>query len=245
MEVVAVARVLWRVRILVAVGLVLAGGLGYKLMKGPTTRAGVASTRVMLDTPTSQTVEANSVFGPSLAWRGGLVGDLMSSDAVRQRIARAMGIPLKSLVIQAPYMATPPIDAQLPKRALDAAAVIPEPYELAIQAVTPLPIVAIDARAPRPAEAVKLAGIAAREVKTFATEPTTPGGQFVVEQISPVRAKEVINGPRKVMTVGVAMLFFGMWCAGITLIAGLRHRRRVISAQSRATFGHPAAGLRS
>ena len=64
MELVAVLRALWRFRLLVVVGCVVAGGLGYMATQGVTTYQGTASTRVMLDTPTSQTLEANSVLRP-------------------------------------------------------------------------------------------------------------------------------------------------------------------------------------
>src|SRR3954465_14176653 len=98
MELVAVLRALGRFRLLVVVGCVVAGGLGYMATKGATTYQGIATTRVMLDTPTSQTLEANSVYGPSLEWRSALVGDLMATDATRDRVAREMGIAADQLV---------------------------------------------------------------------------------------------------------------------------------------------------
>jgi hypothetical protein len=225
MELVAVLRALRRFRLLVLAGFLVAACLGYMTTKGATTYQGVASTRVMLDTPTSQTLEANSPYGPSLVWRAALVGDLMSTDATRERVAREMGIPGAQLVIHAPYMSVPPVAAQLPRHALDAGSAVREPYELAIQAVAPVPIITIDARAPSREKAAKLASRGAEAVKAKADEQTVPGGQFVVEQISPIRTREIVNGPRKAIAAAVAVIVFTIWCAAITLIAGLRDRR--------------------
>jgi hypothetical protein len=239
MELVAVLRALWRFRLLVVVGCLVAGGLGYMATKGATTYQGVATTRVMLDTPTSQTLEANSLYGPSLEWRSALVGDLMSTDATRKRVAREMGIAADQLVIQAPYMAVPPVAAQLPRHALEVGTAVSEPYELAIQGVALLPIVTIGARAPTRAKAAKLAARGAEAVKAKASEPTVPGGQFVVQQISPIRTREIVNGPRKAIAATVTVLVFTLWCAAITLMSGLRDRRKVHRRASRLTRPQP------
>ena len=240
MELVAVLRALRRFRLLVVVGCLIAAGLGYLTTRGVTTYQGVASTRVMLDTPTSQTLVANSLYGPSLDWRAALVGDLMSTDTTRERVAREMGIPPKQLVIHAPYMSVPPVAAQLPRHALDAGAVISEPYELAIQAPAPVPIITIDARAPSREKAAKLARSGAEAVEAKADEPTIPGGKFVVEQISPIRTREIVNGPRKAIAAAVAVIVFTIWCAAITLFAGLRDRRSL--ARRLPARPQPASG---
>ena len=242
MELVAVLRALWRFRLLVVVGCVVAGGLGYLATQGVTTYQGTASTRVMLDTPTSQTLEANSLFGPSLEWRTALVGDLMGTDATRDRVARDMGIAADQLVIHAPYMAVAPVAAQLPRHALEVGSAVSEPYELAIQAVATLPIITIDARAPTRAKAAKLASQGAEAVKAKADEPTVPGGRFVVEKISPIRTREIVNGPRKAMVAAVTVIVFTLWCAAITLIAGLQDRRRAGRGPARAPRAQPVSG---
>lgn len=241
MELVAVLRVLWRFRLVVILGLFVAAGLGYLMTKGPTTRQGVASTRVMLDTPKSQTLEADSLFGPSLEWRAALTGDLMSSDAVTERVAREMGIPAKSLYVHAPYMSVPPVAAQLPRHALEAASAVSEPYELAIQVVPPLPILTIDARAPSRAQAAKLAASGAEAVKAKSDELTVPGGKFLVGQISPIRTREIVNGPRKAIAAAITVILFLVWCSAITLIAGLA-RRRSVPHTAPATRAQPVSG---
>ena len=100
---------------------------------------------------------------------------------------------MTSSYIHAPYMSIPPVAAQLPRHALDVGSAASEPYELAIQAVEPLPIITIDARAPTRAKAAKLASQGAEAVKAKADEPTVPGGKFVVEQISPIRTREIVQ----------------------------------------------------
>ncbi len=165
MELVALLRVLWRFRIAVAVGAIVAIGVGLMLTRGATSRFGVASMRVMLDTPQSQTVDANPTGAATLEWRAGLLADLMGSDALRLRIARQMGIPADSLVVTAPYLSVPVVPVPLPRHALDVAAVIPQPYQLAIQAASWLPIIRIDARAPS-----RAAGLATRHRRRAGAE---------------------------------------------------------------------------
>ena len=169
----------------------------------------------MLDTPLSQTLEANSTFGPSLEWRAGLLGDLMSDDADARargpRDGHPRGQPRHPRAVHVRFRRS---RAQLPRSALDAGSVVTEPYELAIQAVARLPIIAIDARAPTREKAAKLAGHAAQAVKAKADEPTTPGGRFVVEDISPIRTRGIETGPRKAIAVAVTLLVFATMVRG-------------------------------
>jgi hypothetical protein len=226
-ELVALLRVLWRYRIAVAVGGILALGLGYYMItKSSTSRVGVASLRVLLDTPTSQTVDANPLGVDTLAWRASLFADLSAAEPTRDRIAQKMGIPRDSLVVTAPYMSAPPEPFPLPRAALDAAATPPQPYQLAIQAVDPLPIIAIDASAPSRGRAAQLVTVAAQELKAAAEVAVTPDTQtFVVEDVGPVRAKDVVTGPSRKVDAIMALLAFGLWCALIMLFAAISRAR--------------------
>lgn len=237
MELVALLRVLWRLRLVVALGGVVAVGLGFMATKGAT-HLGVATTRVLLDTPTSQTVDATPPGVSTLQWRAGLLSDLMATDEMRLSIARAMGIDGDSLVVSAPYMSMPAVAIPLPRVALDAAAAVPHPYTLAIQAQNWLPIVAIDAQAPSRALATKLAVVAAQAMKAAATTDATPTAsagvlKFVVGDVGPVHSREILNRPRRIFAVIVAVFVFGIWCAAITLIAGFsRGRRAALKTQT-------------
>ena len=122
MELVALLRVLWRHRILVVVGGVVAIGMGLMLTKGPTTISGVASMRVRLDTPASELLDANPDGAETLGWRAQLLGDVMTTDAMRLRIAHDMGANANDVVLATPAQSVAPIPLSLPVAALDAAA---------------------------------------------------------------------------------------------------------------------------
>jgi len=226
MEFLAVARVLWRCRIAVAAGGVVAIVLALVFALGTKSTVGVASTRVMLDTPRSQTVNTNPPNFDTLPSRAALLADLTADNPSRQRIANDVGIATKSLVVRSPAMSIAPVAAPLPRHALDVASAVPEPYELSIRAIYPLPIVAIDARAPSGAQAAKLATAAAAALKAAApSEFAHEADRFVVEDVGPVRSHEVVDGPRRMFAVIVALVVFGLWCACITIIVGVSRAR--------------------
>jgi hypothetical protein len=227
MELVALLRTLWRFRIAVALGGIVAIGLGFVATRGATTHFGVASMRVVLDTPRSQTVDVEPEGAATLEWRAALLADLVSAEPARQGIARSMGIPVGSLVVTAPYRAVPEVPYPLPRAALDAAAVMSEPYQLSVQAATLLPIVGIDARAPSREQAARLATAAARALETASVSEVDGYVQkMVVEDVGPPKAKEIVDRPRRIMAVVVTALAFGLWCTCVTVLDGLSRRRR-------------------
>jgi hypothetical protein len=227
MEVVALLRVLWRHRIAVAVGAVVAIAVGLLVMRSDRTQLGVASMRVILDTPNSQTVDVAPVGVTTLEWRTGLYADLMADQTSRERIARSMGIDVDQLVVRSPALSAPLVVIPLPQAALDAAGTVAEPYELAIQALPPLPIIAIDARAPSREAAGRLASAAAEALKAATeVELTAETQQFVMTEVGPPKTRAVVNGPGRPTAAIIVVVVFCAWCTGITLIAALTRGRR-------------------
>jgi hypothetical protein len=234
MEFVTLLRILWRYRIAVAIGWIVAVLLGLAFLRGPTSHFGVASMRVVLDTPDSQTVDVDPDGASTLDWRADLAADLVGTDRARQRIAQQMGIAVDDLAVVAPFMSVPIVATPLPKTALETAATVPQPYQLAIQAALPLPIILIDARAPSAQRAAQLASTAADALKAeFAVESTPETQKFVVEDVGPARSREIVNSPRRMMAAAVVFIAFVMWCTSITLFAGLSRARRRTRARMR------------
>jgi hypothetical protein len=244
MEVVALLRLLWRLRLAVALGLLLSVGVAHHILGTTPTHVGVASLRVVLDTPTSQTVQDSPVGMTTLEWRTGLFADVMAEDQPRARIAERMGVPADQVVVTAPYMSVPAAVVPLPKAALESATSIAAPYQLAIQQVALMPIIGIDARAPTRAQAARLAQAAAAELNDLADRPWSDASEpFVAEPVGPPKAKDVASSPGRVMAVMAGVIAFLMWCAGLTVAAtawrGISRRRRV--GRLRAPSA-PAAG---
>src|SRR3954447_26800289 len=121
MELVAVMRILWRHRVAVVLGAVVAVGLGAMALPKSSSTIGTGSLRVYLDTPLSQTVDAHSPSLWTLTWQAALLGDLMGEDGLRRRVADEVGVPADRLVIAAPKMAVAPRPMPLPEHALDVA----------------------------------------------------------------------------------------------------------------------------
>lgn len=226
MELVALFRMLWRFRAAVVVGGLLSLMLGFMAVRGTPSRLGVASLRVAVDTPSSETVAADPPGASSLAWRAALSADLMATATIRQRIAKQMNVDSEKLAVTAPSLSIPMVPTPLPVAASKAAGTVAEPYQLAIQSVSDLPIVEIDARAPTRATAAMLARVASDELKAeFAVTGTHGTEKFVVNSVGPVRSRAIVSGPRKVMAVAIAFVVFTLWCLAITLVAALAGRR--------------------
>lgn len=228
MELVALLRILWRRRVYVLAGLVLALAIGFAASRGPSTQLGIASTRVVLDTVDSQLVDAEPVGADTLAWRAALLGDLMGSDAGRPRIAYAMGIPERDLAVVAPHLNEPPKNTPLARRASEAAAVTTQPYVVAIQADGPLPIIDVDATAPSRGDAARLATAATDAIRQIAAahRDTAELLAFVVDDAGAMKTKAITNGPRRGLAAGLALVFLALWCAGVIVVSHLAARRR-------------------
>src|SRR5918992_1016679 len=109
MEVVSFLNVLWRRRLLVAVGLVVALALGFMAGRGPATSYGVANTRVLLDTTRSVTVE-NAPFGAeSLPWRANLIVHLIGSEDAKRRLAQKLDIRPDQLAVVDEALSVPDV----------------------------------------------------------------------------------------------------------------------------------------
>jgi hypothetical protein len=236
MEVVAFLRLLWRCRVAVAIGCIVAAALGFMATRGTTSRFGVASMRVLLDTPSSQTVDVTPVDPSLVEWRTGVAADLMATTPARQRIARDMGIGVDEVAVSAPYMSMPIVATPLPEAARYVGAA-PQRYQLAIQAIKALPIIEIDASAPTRAAAARLATVASDALKAEFAVKAAPGiEEFVVEDVGPVRASEVVDRPRRLTALVIAGLVLGLWCAGIALVVAIR-RARSRPGRSSSSYG--------
>jgi hypothetical protein len=235
MELVALLRVLWRHRIVVALGGVVAIGLALMLTRGPTIHSGVASMRVRLDTTTSELLVSNPPGAPTLGWRAQLLGDVMTTDTIRLQVARAMRTSADNVLITTPAQSVPAIPVSLPVAALEAAATAAssKPFQVDVLAASPLPIIRIDARAPTRRDAARLVTVTANLIRVTARAGAAAPGfpdlqpqDLAVRDTGPVRSRDIVNGPRRAMAAAVAFVVFVFWCSVVTLVAGLARVRR-------------------
>jgi hypothetical protein len=221
-EVVATLRMLWRRRVLVAVGALAAAAVFLAIEAGKTTEVTVARTGVVVDTPDSQLTHLAPRGADSLGWRAGLLADLMTSREARDRIAAEAGVDPRQLRITDPSLAIPPVPASLPRSAAEAAGLTPETYVLALRFDKLVPVIGIEAAAPERSTAIRLAEAAAAELKGGAPAPEAAGKwPFVVEDVGPVRLREIGGGSRTTVALAIGAVLFVVWCAAIALVSAV------------------------
>jgi hypothetical protein len=221
-ELLAILRVLWRRRVLVALGAVAAIAVGLMVAGGVVTRAGVAFTRVVLDTPDSQLIHPSPKGADTLEWRAALLANLLSSRPMKQEIARDLGIPADRLLVIEPLLSTPTVPTPLAAAALDAAKTTGD-YVVTVRYEPGLPIISIETRAPDPDRATRLVEATVRAL-TSASKPAPISRQMqelVVASLGRPQSREVVSGGGPGLAVAISVALFAFWCVGLVLSAGM------------------------
>ncbi len=239
METVTVLRELWRRRFLVGVVACLAVfaclALTFRPSFPPESRkyeVGVASGRVLVDTPSSQTVTVSPKGSETLGERASLLANLMTEGEVKQAIAKRAGLRPGQLVAVSE-------SAVEPTAAPAAGPVEPRGYVLTTRLVTnasgdPLPIIEIEAQAPDAARAGRLATAAIGGLDAYldskaVVEKVSDARRLRVSGLGAPQVRVVERGPRRVIALGAAVFIFLAGCAAILLVSGLARSWRAAS----------------
>jgi|GEM_PF-1402740 len=232
MEAVAIIRLLWRQRFLVALGLVVALSIGiataYKVgfgfppkFESRQYQVGIASAEVLVDSPSSQVADIGGGSAltdvSGLASRSRLLANLMAVSPLKEQIARRAGIDPRTLVATAPSTDVTGADKVSP---LDSKASGAGVNRLSVEPNEILPIIGANATAATPELAARIAAAAVAELKaylnTIAAADRVPGArQLVISPLGPARSATVVEGPRRLFAFVAVLLVFGLWCAGI------------------------------
>jgi hypothetical protein len=245
MELLPLFRLIWRRRLALGAGIVVAVALAIVIGTPPAGSSAVAWTRVDVDTPTSQLVKSAPGGADTLPWRALLLVHMMRRDEVQREIARRLSVPPDQVAVVDPDLAIPEVPASMPTAASEAASMTVTPYVLTVQMPNQLlPMISLEAAAPDAAGAKRLAaaGAAVLEaqssspdsryssiIKTGAGAPPTYQG-FVVSQVAPIRAKPVAASEMPVKQIGAPLFLLGLWAAAVLLLPGRRRRPRVAPA---------------
>ena len=235
MELLAIWRLLWRRRIVVAVGAVAAIALGVLVAQAQQpSSTSVATTRVVLDTHKSQLVDVAPDGADSLQWRAALLADVMMGSSMTRAIAREAGIEHESLKVIEPLMAIAELETPLAQNAL-AAAGAPEPYVVTFEADPDLPFLMIYAAAPDRGSAVRLAEAATHAIESadVAHSSRTLQG-FSIEQTASITVVETVSGGKRIIGVAAFLFVFGAWCAAVALLPGIVTGARRLAIEGRA-----------
>ena len=258
MEILVLGRVLWRRRLAIGVGAIVAVALAIAIGSAPPESSALATTRVLLDTPDSQAVETTPFGAETLPWRASLLTHLVASEPNKLRLARALGLSVKQLYIEDTALTVPEIPSSLPKAASDVAAVNYAPYVLTIGLPDPaLPIISLTAAAPDAKGAARLITATRDLLRSAAPTPDPsqeikPGSKlseidaadtnepygYLVEAVAPIRVKTVASGKGPLKAVSASLVLFVGWCVCVSVLPGLVRRVRIArSLQEPAAVG--------
>jgi hypothetical protein len=233
MDTVTILRRLWRHRLfvgLVAVFAVIVGVfVSYKLPSFESRKyeVGVATARILVDTPASQVVDVAPKGSDSLGVRATLLSNLMVDGVVKSVIAKRAGIPENKL-----YGVADAADGSSPGGAK------PDPrgYSIATTVLVTtkgdsLPIIELTAQGPDARGAEKLANASIDGLRDYlnskALAEAVPDGQRLrVSGLGVPQASQQVRGPRMIFSVAAVIFVFGFGCAAILMLTGLLHTLR-------------------
>jgi hypothetical protein len=235
MESITILRELWRLRYLVILAGLLALAIAlmtaYRVSLAPPKlesrqyHVGLASARILIDTPDSQVVDLNPKGADALSSRASLLANLMASSPVKAIIARDAGVPASQLVAVAPSAtgATAPTPLS---QAASKSANVADVYLLTMQADETLPIIAIQAQAPDAEQAARLANAATSGLRDYlrsvAGAQNVPAArQVVISGLGAAQAADVVRGPRRLFAIIAFIFVFGLACFGLIMVSGI------------------------
>ena len=240
METVTILRELWRRRLLVVLAALVAIFVGlaltYRLSLPPESRqyeVGVASTRILVDTPNSQVVDVAPRGSETLGTRANLLANLMTQGKVKAAIADRAGLSPKRVLASAESAG-----------GAETGTVSAEPtakdHVLTTRLVAnadgePLPIIEIEAQAPSAAGAGRLAEAAVAGLDSYldskaAVEEVSDARRLRVTGMGAPVVREAVRGPGRAIALGAAVFVFLAGCAAILIGSALVRGWRSASA---------------
>jgi hypothetical protein len=212
MEIANLLQLIWRRRVALASGYVVALALAVVVGKSPVAPSGVAKTRVVFDTHASQLVTGDPDGANTLPWRATVGAMLLGSDASREMIANELRIPQNQLAVTDLELTASPIPASLPRAAVTAANGTSAPYALTVTTDDWLPVVGIYAAAPSRDDAQRLAEAAVRALQAGAAPRDTEELQGLrISAVGTIQARAIPGGPGRKMMAVMFVGLAGLW----------------------------------
>jgi len=241
-QAVANLRELWSRRLLVGVVAAVAVTVGFLLafkVSFPPTRhsstVGVATTRILVDSPRSQVVDIKPRGSTTLGSRAVVLANLMVEGEVKRAIARRAGLRPQEIAATAKssYAEGEPSSSK--------------DYSLTTSVLTntdqiELPIIKADTRAPTPELAVRLANAAVGGLSEYldskaAAEGVAPGDRLRVNAFGAAQGTTSLRGPGGMVALGATIFIFLGGCALILVCSALAGAWRKESATSDGAIG--------
>ena len=241
MDTVTILRRLWRFRLLVALvallSVIVAVWVSFRFTFPTTLESrkydvGVASARILVDTPESQVVDLTPKGSDSLGSRANLLASLMVDGDIEQIIARKAGLRPSQIVATGPAMNVPASTSVRPNR---------YSYVLSTQVTTIadgayLPIIEISTQAPTADQAQRLANAAVDGLREYldskaASQAIPDGNRLRIGGLSSAQARVVTRGPRMIFSIAALLFMFVAGCAAILFVSGIVRGLRTPEAE--------------
>jgi hypothetical protein len=249
-------RQLWRLRLGIVVSLLAASlvalwsvqhiSLFPPGLKPRSLEMATASTHVVVDTPTSALVDLrqDTYSLEGLRNRSVLLGNVVASSRVKERIARKLDLPPESLRVQAPLtreQSAPPVDSENASHTSDILKSTDQ-YRLNIRANVSVPMLDIYAQSPTAESASILVNAAVDELRTYiaqlAAEESTPKrAQIQLIQLGRGHGVVINEGVRWQAALLAFLLTFGACAATVVFLDRVRKGWRAASVPGQ---GQPA-----
>jgi hypothetical protein len=232
MDTVTILRRLWRFRLLVAVSALLAIAAGclvvYKWspplkLESRKYVVGVATARILVDTPASQVVDVAPKGSDVLGGRATLLANLMVEGEIKSAIATKAGVDPAKLVGVSDSGAVTGVPADAPSD--------PRGFQLGTHVLTTaggdsLPIIQVDAQAPDAAGAQRLATSAVQGLREYldskaAVERVPDAQRLRVSGLGEAQGRLAVRGPRLAFGVAATIFVFLLCCGAILMGAAL------------------------
>lgn len=194
---------------------------------------GIATTRILVDTPSSQVVEVSPKGSDTLGMRANLIASLMVDGVFKAAIAKRAGVAPNKLkgIAENDDAAHAAPDGPLPKRDVD----VLKTRVIQDTDGNQLPIIEIEAHAANAASAGRLANAAVEGLRDYldtqaATEQVADARRLRVSGLGAASESDIARGPGFVVGVGIGIVVFFMGCG--LLLAGVRLLRAWRSEQT-------------
>jgi capsular polysaccharide biosynthesis protein len=251
-EIVTILRTLWHRRVLVCLVALVAIVIGWMLAftasfppKSRSYTVGMATTRILVDTPRSQVVAVNPRGSETLGARASVLANLMVEGEVKAAIARRAGLRPSRLRAATGSGGGEP-DKGAEEESTTEAPLGPKSYALKTNVVTSsdlvdLPIIQVQTQAPDAKRAMELANAAVAGLSDHldskaADEQVDDRRRLRVRGFGGGQASEVKRGPGGMVAVGAGIFVFLMGCAAILIVSALTRGWRVAAASEQANF---------
>jgi len=256
MTIVTILRELWRQRLIVSLmallSVVVGMAVAYKVSFPPKLESrqyqiGLATARILLDTPSSQIVEISPKGSESLGERANLLTNLMIDGELKNAIAKRAGLRPDALLVVASDAIEPATAS--PKALRSRKARILTTKVLTNDAGVQLPIIDLEAQAPDVGGAATLANATVAGLRDYldskaAVEKVPDARRLRVGGLGAARTREVSRGPSHVIAIAVVIVLFGMLCSALIAFNALaRNWRAAAAAEDTAGPYEPADAL--